>query len=410
MANCNNKGGSGSVSCNYDPKTFVSIPAPSDPLEPALKIYNKAGKLKMTIDPWISTFTQKNRYIYIIVNNNIVYQNTLDFCSDANAAAGLAKLNEIKKIYMTRGQCDRDYYTKQESDNRYYTKNQVDEKLDDYFTQEELTNNTTNLHLSGLTIQDIDVYEALKNINSGLTNNVTYNGDSEITIGGINSGDVFSATTMQDMWYTLLHPYQPPIVNLSSNLPGTVGLGEVLNGNYTFTWTTTNVTNIVSGLTLSGPQINVSGLTNSGGNTTETISGLTSITPTTNTWTIQGLNTEGDNFSDNVTMNWSHTRYCGTNANTTLNNTEILALSVEYSASRLKTWTQDGNGAYIYYCYPVSFGDNDPNPPFLVGNLPNSSWQRTTQTVTLPGGVNVDYYIYRTLTIQNGTGISIQKL
>jgi hypothetical protein len=187
-------------------------------------------------------------------------------------------------------------------------------------------------------------------------------------------------------------------------------LGYVITGSYNFTWSSTNVSNIVSGLTLVGPQVNLSGLTFSGGTISQNISGLTNTSVASETWSISGLNSKGISFSDSVSVNWSHVRYWGTSPNSMLNNSEILALNSEYTSSRLKTWSQNGNGEYIYYCYPNSFGDNDPNPPFLVGNLPNSSWNRTTQTVTLPTGINVDYYIYRTLTVQFGSGIAIQKL
>jgi hypothetical protein len=83
----------------YSVDNFVSLPIPGQPLEPAIRIYDINGNFTFAIEPYIAVFSQKNRYVYIILQNNLVYQNTLDFSCDNEAVAALAKLNEIKKIY-----------------------------------------------------------------------------------------------------------------------------------------------------------------------------------------------------------------------------------------------------------------------------------------------------------------------
>jgi hypothetical protein len=379
---------------------------PGQKLDPAIKIYNKTGKHVFSVEPYISYFTQKGWYIYIIVQNNMKYQNTLDFMTEADAISALAKINEVKKIHMDNNK-PQDYYSKDQIDQLFYTKIQVDQVLEQ--NKQESIDESVTASLSAVTIL-LDDYYTKTEIDiklSGLSGDTKYIGDSIIDIGGINNGDYFSGTSMQDMWYTLLHPYQYPTISLSSNLPQTVMVGEYVNSNYTFTWSNTNENNINTGITLSGPQISLSNLPKSG-STTQSISLLQRTTQGSETWTINATNTKNGSLSDTVSVDWRYIRYWGTSLNSTLTDPTLL-LNSEFSTSRIKSWVQDGNGEYIYYAFPVVFGDNDPNPPFLVGNLPNSDWTRTTYLVVYPT-ISINYYIYRTNYIQNGSGINISKL
>ena len=89
---------------NYSAANFVIIPPPGAKLDPGIRVYDINGTYQFSIEPWISTFTQKSRYVYIVLQNNVLYQNTLDFCDEAEALQALHKLNEIKKIYATSEQ------------------------------------------------------------------------------------------------------------------------------------------------------------------------------------------------------------------------------------------------------------------------------------------------------------------
>lgn len=363
------------MTCNYNKNNFVSIPVPGDKLDPAIRIYNKSGEHVYSIEPYITTFTQKSRYIYIIVQNNLKYNQTLDFCSTSEAVEALAKLNKVKKIYLDNSSSEDDFYSKDEIDNLFYTKTQVDQRL-----------------------ESVDV--------SG----VTYTGDSDINIGGINQGDLFIDVSMQDMWYDLLHPYQTPTFTFNSNLPTTVEVGTELNSVYTFTWNTINPANVTDNtINLTGPNgLNLTSLDTTG--VTNLTINISNTIPTSETWTLNGTDTQGSSINDYETVNWRYKRFYGTSSNSNIIDSEILLLNSEFSTTRLKTWEQNGNGEYIYYCYPSSFGDNEPNPPFLIGNLPNSGWLKTIKDVVISTGEIVEYIIYRSVTIQNGSGIEIQKL
>lgn len=270
-----------------------------------------------------------------------------------------------------------------------------------------------DVDLTGLEEGDVLIYSGGTWMVTGLTEltatGVTYTGDSDITIGGINAGDTFNKTSMQDMWFTLLHPYQNPVVSLSSTLPSTVEVGTVINSTYTFTWSTTNDSNVDGTLTLSS----------SGGTL---VSGLTTDDNTnlaiyfyhddsdSESVTISGVDTEANNFSDSVTTNWRYYRYYGSSSSTTINDGEILALSQEFSTTRSKSWAQDGNGQYLYYVYPSSWGDVSSGAPFTVNGLYNIDWTKTTRNVILSTGLSVEHIIYRSNNKTFGVGINLVKL
>ena len=98
-------------------------------------------------------------------------------------------------------------------------------------------------------------------------------------------------------------------------------------------------------------------------------------------------------------------RRWGTSAKESLDNSDVLALtSAELATSRQKTWTQDGNGQYLYYCYPSAWG----GATFFVNGLMNTAWELEVKNVTNDYGVVVEYNIYRSLTVQYGTGIILE--
>jgi len=95
--------------------------------------------------------------------------------------------------------------------------------------------------------------------------------------------------------------------------------------------------------------------------------------------------------------------YYGTSANTTLNNSQVLALASNVlTSTKNRTISIDGGGNYIYYCYPSSMGDATFNINGLTVTLIKS-----TLTITNALGDVTSYNIYRTSNVQNATGISI---
>lgn len=97
-------------------------------------------------------------------------------------------------------------------------------------------------------------------------------------------------------------------------------------------------------------------------------------------------------------------RWWGTDFNPTATSGLILALdNNEFSTTRAKSFTVNGEGEYIYYAYPASFG----LATFTVNGLLNTAWTLTVVSHTNASGHTENYNVYRTNTVQNGTGINI---
>ena len=100
----------------------------------------------------------------------------------------------------------------------------------------------------------------------------------------------------------------------------------------------------------------------------------------------------------------------GRAANASLDNANLQQLHTTgggagraFASSRARSITLDGGGQYLYVAYPASFG----SATFTVGGLPNSAWTAATNSYTNSSGHATSYLIYRTDTLQNGTGINI---
>ena len=83
---------------NYLLSNFLATPNPDDV---RLRIYEKTGKLRYTIDPNISYFFTKSNIVIINVEDRNSIQ--LDFPNSSEAAQALAKLNQAKKDITNPG-------------------------------------------------------------------------------------------------------------------------------------------------------------------------------------------------------------------------------------------------------------------------------------------------------------------
>jgi hypothetical protein len=114
---------------------------------------------------------------------------------------------------------------------------------------------------------------------------------------------------------------------------------------------------------------------------------------------------DGTNTATSTTsVYFRNRRHWGTSASSTLSSAAILSLAAnELSTSRTKSWSQNGNGQYIYYAYPALFG----TASFTTNGLPNTDWTLSVVSHTNASGHTEDYNVYRTNSIQNGTNILI---
>jgi hypothetical protein len=118
-----------------------------------------------------------------------------------------------------------------------------------------------------------------------------------------------------------------------------------------------------------------------------------------------GDNVENPTSSASVSVHFTQKLYYGNNSNTSINSAQILALANNYlTDSRFGTITVDGGGNYLYIAYPVAYGAAQ----IWVGGFLDTSWIQNTVSFTNASGYVENYYTYRSLYVQAGSGISIQ--
>jgi hypothetical protein len=239
------------------------------------------------------------------------------------------------------------------------------------------------------------------------------------TIGGIQSGTTFPASspkTVQQVLDMLLYPYQSPgftsfsISNLgaSSASGNTVEVGDTIASNRTFTWSTSNSGNVLANSIsiidqTNGNTVLASSLANDG-NQVVTNGSITKTSSTSHTFQIRGTNTNSGTFTGSYTINWRHRRWWGVSASSTMTSAGLLTLgNNEFSTSRSKSMVLDGDAKYIYIAYPESWGAAS----FTVNGLLNTAWTLSVINHTNASGHVESYNVYRSNTVQNGSGISI---
>lgn len=129
-----------------------------------------------------------------------------------------------------------------------------------------------------------------------------------------------------------------------------------------------------------------------------------SITSNT-TYTITVTNDgSGETKNNSTYIRFRHRRYWGTSSETSLNDTQLQALSNELSTGRTQNRTLSASGEYFYFAYPASWGAAS----FKINGLQNTAWQETIRDVTNQHGHVESYRLYRSDFLQNGSGVEIE--
>jgi hypothetical protein len=129
------------------------------------------------------------------------------------------------------------------------------------------------------------------------------------------------------------------------------------------------------------------------------------LTPITTNTTFTLTASDGTSTTTpSTTVAFYNRRWWGTSALTAFTGPDILTLaSDEFSSTRVKSWVQNGNSEYLYYCYPAAFG----LATFHVNGLLNTAWTLTVVSHTNASGHIENYNVYRSNTTQSGTGIQL---
>jgi hypothetical protein len=184
------------------------------------------------------------------------------------------------------------------------------------------------------------------------------------TVGGLEAGTTFVSQTMSQMFDALLYPYQYPAFTAFaiSGQSTPIEVGNTIPINRTFTWSTSNNSNIVASsidlIDVTGGGVTIaSGLTNDGTEVTSyPASPIFKTSATTHSFRIDGENTHSQTFSGTFTVTWQWKRFYGelTNAGPLIED-DIEGLVGGLASGFAGTYAF-GAGGYKYLCYPASFG------------------------------------------------------
>jgi hypothetical protein len=274
--------------------------------------------------------------------------------------------------------------------------------------------------VSATTISASTLYSGSTNVGdlfTAITASVVYTntGATTATIGGISAGSTFSGKTMQQMWDSLLYPYQVPAFSsfARTNLSTTYELGEtVLVGSQTFSWAFSNASNVSANTTTIVQNVSpVTTLYGPGSNTSP--SAITVVTAysagtstTTTLYTISATNSSGTSFSTTISRSWRPKIYYGTSLTTPLVAANITALLNNPLASGFAGTYSFAAGDYKYFCYPSSFGTATTFKDTAT-NLAVPMETLYVVSITNAYGVTVNYNVHRSTNILGGS-INIQ--
>lgn len=224
--------------------------------------------------------------------------------------------------------------------------------------------------------------------------------DSDITLllntSGVNSGDQTAETvtyteslSVKDVLDQLL--YVTPLVTLSGG--SSYEKGETV-ASVALTWTINK--DIISQSLNNGIGSIIPVSTRNYTHSSQSITSNRTYTITVNDGT--------NNAISSTSVVFYSKRYWGVSENTSLNDAQIIALSSEFSTSRVQTRTFDCTGGkYFYFAFPSSFG----TPSFTVNGLSFSDVNLTTQNFTNSSGYTESYYVYRCNNLQNSNSILV---
>ena len=233
-----------------------------------------------------------------------------------------------------------------------------------------------------------------------------------VTIGGIAAGSTFTNQTMQQMFDTLLYPYQAPSFTSFSfaGVSSPLEVGASIAANRTAIWSTSNSANVavnsISVLDITSSATIASGLSNSG-STNLTYAAVTHTTATSHNFRISATNSQSGAFTRDFGVSWSWRLFYGESASGgPLIEADIHALRVSGLQSSFAGTYSFAAGGYKYWAFPASMG-NISVAKDISTNLAVPLLAVYDVTVTNSFGVATSYHVYRTLNSLGGA-ITIQ--
>ncbi|MCK9475577.1 MAG: hypothetical protein M0R46_06655 [Candidatus Muirbacterium halophilum] len=232
----------------------------------------------------------------------------------------------------------------------------------------------------------------------------TYSSDipsSATNLEGFPVGTTFSNVPLTEMWDTLLHPYIPPMLSLTSG----VGYREYGASNIVQLNWSVKASILPTQITVTGVNIPPTGLYMNGSLTAS----ATQNVPTTFTMSVVD---EKGTYNTSVNFTWRFAIYWGRTSTFALPSMVISgsqpswADGASYSSGKMLSTTfrgkfdgVNGAGQYLVFAWPTSFGE----PTFVVNGLINTAFTKLGESVphTNQYGYNTTYDVWLTDTVQN---------
>lgn len=225
-------------------------------------------------------------------------------------------------------------------------------------------------------------------------------------VGGLLAGTTFNQMSLNELWTRLLYPYQFPIfttftIDLNTNYE--IG-NTILLGEYETIWTIDNSQmledNSISITYINSNTVLANNLPNAVPYSLD-IPNITFSIPTELIFRISALNTTGNTFIRDFTINFMERIYIGETNLDTLTEIDVKDLRLSELKANINGEYEMLAGGYKWFCYPVSMGTRtnfyDVNTSFPIAmNVPQ------TISITNDFGVTLNYYCYRTFNMLGG--------
>lgn len=263
-----------------------------------------------------------------------------------------------------------------------------------------------NVTVTPVTVGDTTTYTIDVNGAGSFTNATP----TSTALGGYPIGSTFSSVDFATFANTLMYPYQLPVF-LSFAISGqstTVEAGtSISSGSQTFTWTTSNSTNITTNSIaikdVTGAVTLGSGLANDGTEIINFASPITIAGQGSYVWSIEATNTNTTLFSTIFTVNWRFKLFYGNNALAVLAESDIESLSnSSLTTTALGTYAFSGaSGQYKYLSFPTTF----TQPTTFKDQATNLSvpFTRLSDVTVVNGlGVSQSYAVWRSFNMLGG--------
>lgn len=248
----------------------------------------------------------------------------------------------------------------------------------------------------------------------------TYSGvsTSNVTVGGLPAGSSVAGLTIGEIIEKMIFTYLSPAFSSFSisGQPTTIEVGTSLSGSKTFTWSTSNSSNVqpasIQVRNVNSNALIATGLTNDGSDSIN-IGTISNTSPISQSFRAEGINTNSIQFtSSNFTVNSIYPFFYGRSATIPIVNSSLLTGGTKVVASSTGTISIifNADSEYIWFAHPAS---NTTKTVWFasalntggIGGVSNLFGSPSTVSVTTMnwGGVSYKVYVSNYATSTSGT-------